>query len=208
MRLILILTSLIALTACTTLQRSLRSGYAHRPGFGGETDRGLNPRQERDAREELCYGERPLTREEERALALRTRIKDAEERLPNRRERRQYYQMRGNLRDDRERLAVLQLPDVNARSKYARARHLNADDDRRSDEVAAAIEAKDIALGMSQKAVGESWGDPDLVENSGNPDYGIERWRYTRYVSGGEGYRKEMRTVYFESGRVTGWERN
>ncbi len=61
------------------------------------------------------------------------------------------------------------------------------------------IESNDIALGMNQKAVTESWGDPDAVEVAGDPVYGFERWKYNRYVSGNDGYQKEMRIVYLRA---------
>jgi hypothetical protein len=68
------------------------------------------------------------------------------------------------------------------------------------------IEKNDVSVGMSQKAVTESWGDPDLVEVAGDPIYGNERWRYSRYISSNDGYNKQVRVIYFESGRVVGWE--
>jgi hypothetical protein len=36
--------------------------------------------------------------------------------------------------------------------------------------------------------------------------YGYERWNYHRFTPGSDGYQKENRVVYFESGRVVGWE--
>lgn len=68
------------------------------------------------------------------------------------------------------------------------------------------IETQDIAVGMPQDYVKRSWGDPMSVEVSGNPIYKNERWKYQKFVSAPEGYRKETRYVYFEGGRVVGWE--
>ena len=45
------------------------------------------------------------------------------------------------------------------------------------------IDNKDITLGMNQKAVLESWGEPEIVEVAGNPVYGNERWKYSKFVS-------------------------
>ena len=199
-----------SLTACTTLDRSVRSGYAAAPTRAAEDadeSRGADGRLAREAREELGLGDGPLTSPERDALSARVRLKRAEARLPNRRERRAWYALRGNLTDDDERLRVISLPTTAARARYAIDRKVGSPDQNRSDELAAVIENKDIALGMTQKAVAESWGDPDQVEVSGDTIYGVERWRYNRYVSGGEGYRKETRVVYFDGGRVAGWER-
>ena len=52
----------------------------------------------------------------------------------------------------------------------------------------------------------KSWGLPDSVEVAGNPIYGNERWRYKRYTPSPEGYRLQSRIIYFESGKVAGWE--
>lgn len=68
------------------------------------------------------------------------------------------------------------------------------------------IEANDVAVGMNQQAVRESWGDPDSVESAGKELYGNQAWRYTKMVSSHDGYKKEIRIIYFESGRVIGWE--
>jgi hypothetical protein len=59
---------------------------------------------------------------------------------------------------------------------------------------------------MPQDYVRRSWGEPVNVEISGNPIYKNERWKYQRQVSTAQGFRKETRFVYFEGGRVVGWE--
>lgn len=200
---------LVTLVGCTSISRSARSGYAT-PDVGQSFDgefRGGDGRIAREAREELGLPEGKITSKQRDALELSIALKRAEADIESRRDRRLYYKMKGNLRDDNERLYVLQLPNASARARYVSDHNLANPDDNRTEELAAAIEAKDIALGMTQKAVNESWGDPDQVETSGEKVFGVERWRYNRYVSGGEGYRKETRVVYFESGRVTGWER-
>lgn len=162
---------------------------------------------ETEAREELGLLGRPLTDEERLALETRIRLKRQESRIATKRDKKQYFQVRSALKNDRERLMFLSLPTFEARDRWAQARGLGHQDEVYSDEVAKVIEGNDIALGMSQKGVMESWGDPDMVETAGNALYGYERWKYNRYVSGNEGYQKEMRIVYFEGGRVVGWER-
>jgi hypothetical protein len=68
------------------------------------------------------------------------------------------------------------------------------------------IEAQDIAIGMPNEFVKKSWGPPLQIETSGNPLYKNEKWKYLRSLSSPEGFKQEKRTVYFEGGKVVGWE--
>ena len=68
------------------------------------------------------------------------------------------------------------------------------------------VDSQDIALGMPTEYVKKSWGEPNNVEVSGNPIYRNERWQYNKQVSTPQGYKQEKRFVYFEGGRVVGWE--
>ena len=160
-----------------------------------------------EAREELGLLGRPLNPEEQAAVEARVVLKRKESRLASKREKKQYYDVRSALRTDQQRINFLSIPSFEARQRYANSLGLGAENETFSAETARFIEKNDIILGMSQKAVLESWGDPDAVEVSGNPVFGNERWKYNRYISGNEGYQKELRIVYFESGHVIGWER-
>lgn len=210
MRIILVV-CFLGLSACAMFSRDPRSGYFESEessgSFGPDLYAERNKTIETEAREELDLGNRPLSDEERLALESRLRLKRMEGKLATRREKKQYYQLRSQLKSDRERMYVLSLPTYEARERWAVNRGLGQKDEVYNDETAKIIESNDIALGMTQKAVTESWGDPDAVEVAGNPLYGYERWKYNRYVSGNEGYQKEMRIVYFEGGRVVGWER-
>ncbi len=66
-----------------------------------------------------------------------------------------------------------------------------------------AIEMRDVVLGMSPRDVVESWGQPAQREVAGrNGQGGHERWTYgSRYSL------NSPRTVIFEKGRVSGWNR-
>lgn len=208
---ILLLTVMtVGLSACAILNRDPRSGYAYDEVTStGSLDlyQEKQAHVEADAREELGYGSRPLSDAERDSIETRIRLKRMESRLATKREKKQYYNVRSALRSDRERAYFLSLPTYEARDRWAQTRGLGNQEETYSDDVAKTIESNDIALGMSQKAVMQSWGDPDAVETAGNPIYGYERWKYNRYVTGNEGYQKEMRVVYFEGGRVVGWER-
>lgn len=65
--------------------------------------------------------------------------------------------------------------------------------------------SSELFLGMAMRDVQMSWGSPHSVETAGDPSYGNQRWIYKRGFSrlGGE-----TKIVYFEEGRVVGWETN
>ena len=202
---------MLGLSACAAIERNPRSGYQedYTQASMAQTDIYQQRREtvESEAREELGMLGRGLGDDERAAVETRIRLKRQEGRLGTKREKKQYFNVRSALKSDRERLYFISLPTYEARERWAATRGLAQQDDVYSDEVAKTIETNDIALGMSQKAVMESWGDPDMVEVAGSQLYGFERWKYNRYISGHEGYQKELRVVYFEGGRVVGWER-
>lgn len=55
-----------------------------------------------------------------------------------------------------------------------------------------------LSAGMSKDDVMGSWGKPTRVEIAGNPSFQNERWLYN--ADGASKY------IYFESGKVEGWE--
>lgn len=200
----------LGLSACSLLQRSSESGYYD---SSTEESRGVrefyNDRkqyEEDETRREMgLKTSLPLSDDDRARLEARLALKRLESRLQTNAEKRQYYKYKGLMRSDGERINFLRLPTMEARERFAQNRGIRVEENY-SDAIATLIENQDIAVGMSQKAVMESWGDPDLVEVAGDPVYGNERWKYNHYVSGNEGYQKEMRMVYFEAGRVVGWE--
>lgn len=203
--------SFAGLTACSLLQRHPDSGYDSPSSEYRWTSEKLlaeKKQYEEDmAREEFGWGSsRPLSEMEARALQDRLTLNRLESRLETDREKRQYFRYKGLMLNDRERAYFLNLPTVEARERWVNNRGYNVEDDGYPDHIAELIEKNDITVGMSQKAVVESWGDPDTVEVAGNPVYGNERWRYSRYLSSNEGYQKVDRFLYFEAGRLVGWE--
>ncbi len=142
-------------------------------------------------------------------LSQLAQLEQAEKRL-NREgtlaERRQYYRYRGLIQSPAERLRFLSLPTLEARERWALQKNLVESESLHSEEVASLIENKDIQLGMAKSAVQQAWGEPDAIEYSGDPIYGNERWSYSRLVGSRGGYSRQVRFVYFESGRVIGWE--
>jgi hypothetical protein len=61
-----------------------------------------------------------------------------------------------------------------------------------------ALRQSHVITGMSKSDVMYNWGPPAKVEVAGNPSFENERWLYS--VNGATKY------IYFESGRVQGWE--
>lgn len=55
-----------------------------------------------------------------------------------------------------------------------------------------------VSEGMTKSDVESNWGSPSRVEVAGNPSYENERWQYV--INGA------MKYIYFEAGRVQGWE--
>lgn len=208
LRIFILVSSLVA-GGCSLPQRSHESGYIDNlPELQAEDFYGEKRSHEMElAREELGWAnQRALTESESAALKTRLQLKKLESRLASDQEKRQYYRLKGSFHSDRERIQFLSLPSVTVRERWAQNRGLASADERYPDEVAELIEKNDVMVGMTPKAVQESWGDPDAIEVAGNPIYGNERWRYNRYVSSDEGYQQQTRIIYFESGRVVGWE--
>lgn len=133
-------------------------------------------------------------------------VRDLENRLDSRREKEQYSKVLPWLSSDDEKIDLLSLPGVEARQSWINQKGLWKRAQTVTPETKEIIELGDISLGMVQDNVRKAWGEPQSVEVSGNPIYKNERWRYLKYVSTPDGYRQEKRNVYFEGGRVVGWE--
>lgn len=153
---------------------------------------GLDPRKE-------------LTEDEKLQVEKRKKVRTMERALDSQKERLQYSKILPWLKDDGEKLDFLSIPSIEGRQAWVnrnkiwtRAKALKG-----YDEV---MESQDIAVGMPADYVRKSWGEPDDVKASGNPIYKNERWKYLKQVSTPQGYRQEKRYVYFEGGRVVGWE--
>lgn len=69
-----------------------------------------------------------------------------------------------------------------------------------------AIAHRDLVLGMSMAEVQHAWGQPLEIESAGHSRYGNERWIYRTGLSSKYGLGGKTRAVYFESGRVVGWQ--
>jgi hypothetical protein len=205
----LVLICSAGLSACNLLQRHPSSGYTDYGAYGGGDSLFQKQQQyqqdqaKREIESERGYSVSP---EEQSVIEQRLALKRLEAQLVTSTEKKQYYDYKHYLRSDQERIYFLKLPSMQARERYANNRGLASVRSNYSQKHVALIESKDITLGMNQDAVRESWGDPDIVEVAGNPVYGNERWKYSKYVSSESGYTRQTRYVYFENGIVAGWQ--
>ena len=126
--------------------------------------------------------------------------------LSSKKEREQYSKILPWLKNDEEKISFLSIPSIEGRQQWINRNNIWGRSQAPQEEMKELIETQDIAVGMPQDYVRRSWGEPLSVEVSGNPIYKNERWKYQRQVSTSQGFRKETRYVYFEGGRVVGWE--
>jgi outer membrane protein assembly factor BamE (lipoprotein component of BamABCDE complex) len=198
--------ALAVLTSCAGMSRSDKSGYLGRD---------LDQNQSRDRRasereatmSDMGLGaSRELSDRELDSVNTRVVLGKAEKALEGKREREQYFKNKPYMKNDRDRLEFLQLGSFESRARWLNAKGVQASMTQHAPDVQALVDINDVALGMTKQAVKDSWGEPDLVEVAGNPIYGNERWHYSEQTSSTEGYRSQHRLVYFESGRVVGWE--
>jgi hypothetical protein len=196
------------LTACTILDR--REMMSSTNTDVEDFYRSRREQRLRTAQEELGYGvqaqDQELGENEARAIQLRAVLRRLEERLESSLDRKQYFEYKPYFRSDVERIQFLQLPNRDARDRYASYLGVATAEKQFDPMTTSLIEKGDLMKGMSRQAVEQSWGEPDLKEYAGEPMYGNERWHYKKQVSSEDGYRYETRVIYFEGGRVGGWE--
>ncbi len=198
---------LLGLTACAQLQRSSGSGYNDgTTQYTNETSRARYDRETNRTAYELGKDPSSLTADDLHEIKNRQKVRDLERTLGSKKEREQYSKVLPWLKNDDEKAAFLNIPTVEGRQQWINKQNIWARSQAPQAEMKELIETQDIAVGMPQDYVRRSWGEPASIEVSGNPIYKNERWKYQRQVSTSQGYRQETRHVYFESGRVVGWE--
>jgi hypothetical protein len=197
-------------SGCAQLQRSSDSGYASRtPKVVNSYSSVESPHIDSDSSRiayELGFNPSSMTSEEMQMVQKRKDLKGLEKALDTKQEKEQYSKILPWLRDDEEKIQFLSIPSLEGRQAW-----INKNDIWSRAKVPVArmkelIDAQDIAVGMPMEYVKRAWGDPLAVEVSGNPVYKNERWRYMRSVPGSDGFHQQKRYVYFESGRVVGWD--
>jgi hypothetical protein len=146
-----------------------------------------------------------LTQDQRQQIVDRKKLRQLERSLDSQKERLQYSKVLPWLVSDTEKIQILSIPSIEGRQVWINKNKVwsRAKDLKNFDDV---VESQDIAIGMPADYVKKSWGEPTDIESSGNPIYKNERWQYLKQVSTPQGYKQEKRLVYFEGGRVVGWE--
>jgi hypothetical protein len=137
---------------------------------------------------------------------IQSRIHNYERNLKTRREKEHYSKLLPWFKNENEKLEYLTLETLKEKQEWANEKHIWNRAKNPSEEMKNLMQEQDIAIGMPMDYVMKAWGDPVLRESSGNPLYKNEKWKYTRSISTQDGFKQEKRTVYFEGGKVIGWE--
>lgn len=209
----IILFTTMHLIGCMTLHRSRESGYSlndqsTKAKITTEVNQRsiLDPEIRKiayelglDPRIQLSQGELNLVKD-------RMLVRTLERSLNSRKEKEQYSKVLPWFMNDQEKLEFLSIPSLEGRQTWIQQHQLWTRSQAPNEELKNLVDNQDITLGMQQDLVRKSWGEPQTVEVSGNPIYKNERWKYIRYITSPDGFKKETRLVYFEGGRVVGWE--
>lgn len=198
--------SLFFQTGCASMNRSSGSGYT-----AFSKDQGDSPdtrtRDRLKSQRELGLTDDEMNSDSRDLVNDRTALRNMEKQLEGKRETEQYYKNKPYMRSDRERMAFLSIDGFENRERWLEKKGILGAKTPHTSPIQALIEVNDITIGMTKQAVRDSWGEPELVEVAGNPVYGNERWAYSEQIPSTDGYQTEHRLVYFESGRVVGWEK-
>ena len=135
----------------------------------------------------------------------RSKLRRLERAIQTEREQIHYAKILPLLKTDREKIDYLTLPSLEGRLAWA-SRNKIWERSKPDPKLVDISERQDIAVGMTTQLVRRAWGEPESVEASGNPIYKNERWKYVKDVATSNGYKRERRFVFFESGKVIGWE--
>ncbi len=133
-------------------------------------------------------------------------IQNYERGLKTRREKEHYSKLLPWFRNEDEKLEYLSLGSMREKIEWANDKKIWNRARSPNDEMKSLMQSQDIAIGMPMEYVLKAWGDPISRQTSGNPLFKNEKWRYERSVPTQEGFKKEVRIVYFEGGKVVGWE--
>ncbi len=146
-----------------------------------------------------------LSNDQKQQILDRKKLRQLERALDSQKERIQYSKVLPWLSNDTEKIEMLLIPSIEGRQVWVNKNKIwsRVKDLKNFDEI---VDSQDVALGMPQDYVRKSWGEPSQIDVSGNSIYKNERWQYLKQVSTPQGYKQQSRLIYFEGGRVVGWE--
>ena len=133
-------------------------------------------------------------------------LKLLENKLKGNQEIEQYSKALPYFKDTKEKVQFLGLESFKARQQWLLSQNFWSRIGQLDSKYSSIIKAQDIAVGMTAEQLKRSWGEPQQVFVSGIPQFGNGRWIYVRQASTPDGFRTQRRTVYLESGLVTGWD--
>jgi hypothetical protein len=183
------------LVACTSLERSADSGYNNSPRSSLQ-----RTRTTRTSGDEITLKPAKIN------ISEKMQLKQLENSLSTRKEMEQYSKALPWFKDEEERIEFLSLKGFENRQEWLDSKNFADRSEALQSTFKDLVEAQDIAIGMPQNLVRKSWGEPDNIDVSGHPSLKNERWKYARFISSPDGYKPEKKIVYFEGGRVIGWE--
>jgi len=198
------------LGACAQFNRSVESGYASRtPKVVSVYSAAETPRSESDDSKtayELGFNPANMSAEEMQQVQERKQLQNLEKGMRSKQEKEQYSKVLPWLKDDKEKTDLLNIPSIEGRQAWINRNNIWSRAKVPATRMKELIDSQDISVGMPMEYVRRAWGDPLAVETSGNPLYKNERWKYLRNVPGSDGFHQQKRFVYFEGGRVVGWD--
>jgi hypothetical protein len=196
--------------ACAQIQRSKDSGYTSRaPKVMSSYSTIETPHSDSGTTRiayELGFNPASLSADELKQVQQRKQLRELEKSLDSRQAKEQYSKVLPWLKDDAEKVEMLALPSIEGRQEWINRNNIWSRARVPVARMKELIDSQDISVGMPMEYVRRAWGDPVSVESSGNPVYKNERWRYLRNVPGSDGFHQQKRFVYFEGGRVVGWD--
>ena len=186
------------LAGCVGLNRSPDSGYDD-PGSNrksGSSGFAKKASVEMNAREEVP----------ESSVDIKVRLKQLENQVSSRRDLDQYSKALPWFHNDSEKIDFLSVGTYEARQLWLQNHNFSARQKQVTEDLQEVVKSQDIVIGMPENLVKKSWGDPQSIEVSGKSAFRNQRWHYLRNVSTAEGFKSEKKSVYFEGGKVVGWE--
>lgn len=199
------LVGVICLIGCQGFNRSNDSGYG--PGYTSQQDRMLiDPETRKYAYELGLDPTRELSEQNMKQIQMRKALRDLERKINSEKEKEQYSRVLPYLLSDDEKIHFLSIPTLEGRSQWAQSQGIWGRAKERDLVLQVIAERGDISMGMNGDHVRKAWGDPTSIDVSGNKLFKNERWSFQNFQTTTDGFKKETRHVYFEGGRVVGWD--
>ncbi|HND85752.1 MAG TPA: hypothetical protein PLU50_08090 [Pseudobdellovibrionaceae bacterium] len=201
----LLTSGLILLGGCKSFQRTAESGYG--PGYTNRMERTLLDPDSRKYAYELGFDPtREMSEDKIRQIQMRRDLRILERKMNSEKEKEQYSRVLPYLFNDDEKIHFLSIPSVEGRSQWAQSQGVWARAREKDLLLQAIAERGDVSLGMNGDHVRKAWGDPSSIDISGDGLFKNERWTFQTFQTTTDGFKKELRNVYFEGGRVVGWD--